>query len=93
MAANIALRFESTAAMLDHLTTLPASQIALIRHIHVKSFPFPIYTDEEMISYTTYNMSETLALFPGLALDLLTVEDPYHDPGGATLARTWTSRR
>ncbi|CAM6123061.1 unnamed protein product [Calypogeia fissa] len=80
MAANTALHFESTEAMLDHLTTLPASEIAQIRHIHVKSFPFPLYTHEKRISSTTYDMSETLALFPGLALDLLTVEDPYHDP-------------
>jgi hypothetical protein len=42
--------------------------------------PFPLWRDDR-ISYTTFNMAHTLPMFPGLQLDVLTVEDCYHFSG------------
>jgi hypothetical protein len=79
LAPNIHLHFATTAIMLDTLTTLPSSIIEKLRHMRVKAYPFPLRCDPGY--YTTFNMSSTLPMFPGLQLDVLTVEDVYHDPG------------
>ncbi|KAH8662914.1 hypothetical protein BGZ60DRAFT_412264 [Tricladium varicosporioides] len=79
MLSNITLYFSSTCKFLDCLTTLTSGDIAQLRYIRTKSFPFPLYRDEAYFSYTTHNFSSVLPLFPGLQLDLLTVEDCYHD--------------
>jgi hypothetical protein len=88
LAPNILLEFPSTSTMLDTLTTLPPSIIESLRHMRLESDPFPLYCDDDRF-YTTFNMAHTLPIFPGLQLDLLTVEDGYHfsglvnDPRGA----------
>lgn len=76
---NILLHFASTATMLDTMTTLPPSTIESLRYMRLKSYPFPLRCDDHY--YTTFNMSSTLPMFPGLQLDVLTVEDCFHDPG------------
>jgi hypothetical protein len=79
-APNILLDFSSTSTMLDTLTTLPPSIIENLRHMCLMSDPFPLYRDDR-ISYTTFSMAHTLPMFPGLQLDVLTVEDCYHFSG------------
>ena len=76
---NITLHFFSTARMLDCLTAMSPEDISQIRYIRVKGFPFPVYVNE--FYFTTYDFASVLPLFPGLQLDLFTVEDCYHDPG------------
>ncbi|KAF4629339.1 hypothetical protein G7Y89_g8812 [Cudoniella acicularis] len=79
MLRNILLHFSSTCKFLDCMTDLPADDISQLRYIRTKSFPFPLYADEDAFSYTTYFFGALLPLFPGLQLDLLTVEDCFHD--------------
>lgn len=81
-APNIRLHFRSPSVMLDALTALPRTTVERIRHIRLKSFPFPLYATREHPFYTTYNMTETLCMLPGLQLDTLTVEDCFHGTGG-----------
>jgi hypothetical protein len=78
---NASFHFRSTVAMLDTLMTFSREQIEQIRCIRVKGFPFPLYEHEEAFMYTTYGFPYVLPLFPGLQLDRLIVEDPYHDEG------------
>jgi hypothetical protein len=80
LAPNILLEFSSTSTMLDTLTTLPPSVIENLRHMRLMSEPFPLYRDDR-IGYTTFSMAHTLPMFPGLQLDVLTVEDCYHFSG------------
>ncbi|KAH6678141.1 hypothetical protein B0J14DRAFT_582033 [Halenospora varia] len=79
MLSNITLHFSSTCKFLDCLTNLTPDDITQLRYIRTKSFPFPLYRDEDFFPYTTHDFSSVLPLFPGLQLDLLTVEDCYHD--------------
>ncbi|KAL9121355.1 MAG: hypothetical protein Q9187_002081, partial [Circinaria calcarea] len=65
--------------MLDCLTTLSPALIGEIRYLRVNAFTFPITAPADVRRYTTHPFSVTLSLFPGLQLDLLVVEDCYHD--------------
>lgn len=81
LAANVQFQFRSTEVMLDTLMNLGSTIISKLRHIHVKAFPFPLYASGTISYYTTYHFSNALALFPGLKLDRLVVEDCFHDSG------------
>lgn len=74
LALNVLLHFASIVAMLDTLTTLPRC----LRQLRLKAYQFPLYTNDSF--FTTYDMASTLPMFPGFQLDVLTVEDCYHDP-------------
>ena len=65
--------------MVDCLTTLSRQQIQQIRRIRVKGILFPLTAFQDAGYTEAYDFGETLALFPGLQLDRLEVEDCFHD--------------
>ena len=73
--------FQGTEPMLKTLLSVDQSVITRIRHIHVKSYPFPLYANGRQDYYPTYYFSNALSLFPGLHLDRLVVEDSFHGYG------------
>ncbi|KAL1968329.1 hypothetical protein VTN77DRAFT_1858 [Rasamsonia byssochlamydoides] len=79
LAKNIVLHFGSTAAMLDVLTTLPLPLISQLRRLRVKAFPVPLRL--RGVLCPTFYLHEVLPILSNLRLDLLVVEDCYHDPG------------
>lgn len=68
------LHFFSTTIMIDYLMRLDIEHIRKIRHIRVKGFPIAFYAPN-MASLTFYYMDNILAMFPGLQLECLVVED------------------
>lgn len=82
----ISLHFRGTEAMLDTLLSVDEAVITRIRHIRVRSFPFPLYASGGRDFYSTYYFSKALSLLPGLQLDQLIVEDSFH---GGCLVEGW----
>lgn len=60
--------------------------VTRIRHIRIKSFPFPLYNTGRPDYYPTYNFCNALRLLPGIHLEQLVVEDCFHGHG---LVDTW----
>lgn len=83
---NARFHFRGTETMLDTLMSVDQSVITRIRHIRVKSFPFPLYNSGRPDYYPTYSFCNALALLPGLHLDQLVVDDCFH---GFGLVDTW----
>ncbi|KAF2739605.1 hypothetical protein EJ04DRAFT_284955 [Polyplosphaeria fusca] len=78
---NIKFHFRGTESMLETLLKVDQSVITRLRHIRVKAFPFPLYSTVEADFYATYYFYNALALFPGLHLHKLIVDDAYHGSG------------
>ncbi|KAL1594444.1 hypothetical protein SLS60_010204 [Paraconiothyrium brasiliense] len=72
--------------MLDTLLSVDQAVITRLRHIRIKSFPFPLYNSGRPDYYPTYNFCNALSLLPGLHLEQLVVEDSFH---GFGLVDTW----
>jgi hypothetical protein len=80
IAPNITLNIWNTKALIDFLFTLSPEIIKSIRYIDLCSGePIPLYANDRM-SYTTYHVDQAFCMFPGLALNVLTVKDCYHMP-------------
>lgn len=72
--------------MLETLLGVDQAVITRLRHIRIKSFPFPLYNSGRPDYYPTYNFFNALSLLPGLHLEQLIVEDSFH---GFGLVDTW----
>lgn len=83
---NVRLQFRGTETMLETLLDVDQSIITRIRHIRIKSFPFPLYNSGRPDYYPVYNFCNAFALLPGLHLEQLVVEDCFH---GFGLVDTW----
>ena len=79
LGSNISFHFRRTEEMVDCLTTLSHQQIQQIRHIRVKAILFPLEAFQNAGYTEAYDFADALALFPGLQLDRLEVEDCFHD--------------
>ena len=62
---------------MDLLSSQTSSSLRDLRHLSLKAYPFPIF-EPDRFSYTTYDFTYILPLFPGLQLDCLEVEDAFH---------------
>ena len=78
---NCTLHFRGTEDLLDTLLSVDQSVITRLRHIRVRAFPFPLYTNDKQGYYPTYYFANALSLLPGLCLDELEVEDCWHGYG------------
>jgi hypothetical protein len=78
---NIRLQFWGTEAMLTTLLGVDQAVVTRLRHIQVKAFPFPLYTNGRADYYPIYYFHNALAMLPGLCLDRLVVEDSFHGFG------------
>ncbi|KAF1977511.1 hypothetical protein BU23DRAFT_453038 [Bimuria novae-zelandiae CBS 107.79] len=83
---NARFHFRGTETMLDTLMSVDQAVVTRIRHIRIKSFPFPLYNSGRPDYYPTYNFCNALSLLPGLHLEQLVVEDSFH---GFGLVDTW----
>jgi hypothetical protein len=77
---NILLHFGNTPAMLDLLSTLPSSLLSQLRRVRVKVGLIPLNNFNKSY-YPRHFLYEVLPLLAGLKLDLLVVEDGYHERG------------
>ncbi|MCJ1476637.1 hypothetical protein MMC13_005305 [Lambiella insularis] len=77
--AHTLFHFRGTAALIRFLSSITKAQIAQIRHVRVRGFPLPLYRSADRSRFSKYNFTEALKMFPGLQIDTLTVEDPYHE--------------
>ncbi|KAJ7193813.1 hypothetical protein GGX14DRAFT_378656 [Mycena pura] len=66
--------FEDPNTMLDKLTNIPPTTLALIRHARISGDPVMLSWEHDDDVY--YRTSQALRLLPGLALDRLTVLGP-----------------
>ncbi|MCJ1391652.1 hypothetical protein MMC18_004517 [Xylographa bjoerkii] len=73
--------FLGTGAFISFFAQLKKDRVSEIRHVQVKGCPFKVFASKYSSSYATYDFVEALHMFPGLKLDTLTVEEPYHDEG------------
>ncbi|RMZ67633.1 alpha beta-hydrolase [Pyrenophora seminiperda CCB06] len=78
---NCTLHFRGTENLLETLLSVDQSVVTRLRHIRVRAFPFPLYMSGGSQYYPTYYAAQALALFPGLILDTLVVEDCWHGFG------------
>jgi hypothetical protein len=83
---NMRFHFRGTETMLETLLSVDQAVITRLRHIHIKSFPFPLYNSGRPDYYPTYNFCNALSLLPGLHLEQLVVEDCFH---GFGLVDSW----
>jgi hypothetical protein len=82
MVSNLSFHIWSTKAMIDFLSTLRPEIIHSIRYITLlRAFLLPLYTQPHRNYFTTFHVDQAFCMFPGLHLDLLTVEDCYHIEG------------
>jgi hypothetical protein len=79
--SSVEFHFRGTESMLETLLSVDQSVITRIRHIRIKSFPFPLYSTGRPDYYQTYYFHNALALLPGLHLERLVVEDSFHGFG------------
>lgn len=63
--------------MLDDLFTYDDQRMKSIRRLRVKGYPFPVYASSTSSSFFTHFFGTVIAMFPGLQLDLLVVENCY----------------
>lgn len=77
---HVSFHFYGTEAMLETFLDMEQAILTRIRHIRVKSFPFPLYADVRRDFYSIYFFSNALSLLPGLHLEQLVVEDSFHGP-------------
>jgi len=77
LAPSSLLHSASTSTMLDTVTTLARSISENLQHMRLKACPFPIVSNENHT--TTFEMASTLTMMPGLQLDILIVEDAFHN--------------
>lgn len=75
--------FPCTVAFVDVLSQWSQSKLESVRHIHVLGFPLPLYPADDMFCYVTHFVNDALPIFPGLRLDVLTVENIWLYPDGA----------
>lgn len=69
----VTYRFPSTVAFMDVLSQWPFEKVQSLRSVHVVDTPMAV--DGSSGFAITHNFNEALAWFPGLQLDLLTVEN------------------
>lgn len=68
--------------MIDFFSTLRPDIIQSIRYVRLhQGYPIPLYTHLHRNSFTTFHVHQAFCMFPGLQLDILTVEDCYHIHG------------
>ncbi|MCJ1403337.1 Polynucleotide 5'-hydroxyl-kinase grc3 [Xylographa trunciseda] len=79
--ARTVFHFRGTSDLIGFFSQLTKIQLSQIRHVRVKGFPLSLFASESARFFTTYDFVEALHMFPGLQLDTLTVEDPFHDEG------------
>lgn len=78
---NASFEFRGPETMLSTLLSAGQAVITRVRHVHIRSFPFPLYANGRADYYPTYYMYNALALLPGLCLHRLVVEDSFHGFG------------
>ncbi|KAF2449458.1 hypothetical protein P171DRAFT_193343 [Karstenula rhodostoma CBS 690.94] len=83
---NARFHFRGTETLLETLLSVDQAVVTRIRHVRIKSFPFPLYNSGRPDYYPTYNFCNALSLLPGLHLEQLIVEDCFH---GFGLVDTW----
>ncbi|KAJ4295344.1 hypothetical protein N0V90_007355 [Kalmusia sp. IMI 367209] len=83
---NVRFHFRGTETMLETLLNANQAVVTRIRHIRIKSFPFPLYNSGRPDYYPTYYFCNALKLLPGLHLEQLIIEDSFH---GFGLVDTW----
>ncbi|KAK4621233.1 hypothetical protein CLAFUW4_06748 [Fulvia fulva] len=82
---QVTYHFPSTVAFIDVLSQWPKEKISSLRHVHVCDTPLPLYPIDQPGCYHTHDFSAAPPLFPGLALDTLTVENIWLEPNGKPL--------
>ncbi|PVH99013.1 hypothetical protein DM02DRAFT_23283 [Periconia macrospinosa] len=78
---NANFEFRGPETMLNTLLDAGQAVITRVRHVRIKSFPFPLYANGRPNYYPTYYCHNALSLLPGLHLDRLVVEDSFHGFG------------
>lgn len=77
--------FPCTVAFIDVLSQWSQDRLEAVRHVHICAFPLPLYPIDNRSSYCTHFIHNALPIFPGLRLDLLTVENIWLEPDGEDL--------
>ncbi|KAL6708986.1 hypothetical protein ACN47E_002113 [Coniothyrium glycines] len=78
---NCTFHFRGTENLLETLLSVDQNVITRVRHIRVRSYPFPLYAQDRPEYYPTYYTANAFTLLPGLCLDTLVVEDCWHSFG------------
>ncbi|KAF2212025.1 hypothetical protein CERZMDRAFT_97942 [Cercospora zeae-maydis SCOH1-5] len=81
----VTYHFPSTVAFIDVLSQWPDDKLRTLRHVYVIDTPLPVFAFANPGFHVTHNFAEALPLFPGLCLDVLTVENVWLQPGGRPL--------
>ena len=81
----VTYRFPSTVAFMDVLSQWPQEKVRSLRSVHVVDTPMAVLPLQSSGFFVTHNFNEALAWFPGLKLDLLTVENIWLHPSGEPL--------
>jgi hypothetical protein len=83
--SEVTYHFPSTVAFLDVLSQWREDQVCKLRYVHVIDTPLPLYAFDDRGFYVTHNFSQALPMFPGLQLDLLTIDNIWLLPSGEPL--------
>lgn len=86
--SEVTYHFPTTVSFIDILSQWSKEKMARLRYAHVEDYPLPLYAFGETFSFTTLDFSNALPMFPGLQLELLTVENIWLLANGKPLD-TW----
>lgn len=78
---NCTFNFRGTENLLETLLSVDQNIITRVRHIRLRSYPFPLYSQGRPEYYPTYHAANAFTLLPGLCLETLVVEDCWHGFG------------
>lgn len=78
---NCTFHFRGTENLLETLLSVDQGVITRVRHVRLRSYPFPLYAQGRPEYYPTFYAANAFTLLPGLCLDTLVVEDCWHGFG------------
>ncbi|CZT23815.1 uncharacterized protein RCC_09529 [Ramularia collo-cygni] len=73
--SEVTYRFPTTVSFIDVLSQWSKEKVCKLRYAYVVDYPLPVYAFDEGGYFMTLDFSDALPMFPGLQLELLSVEN------------------
>lgn len=83
--SEVTYHFPTTVSFIDVLSQWPKAKVCALRYARVVDTPLPLYAYDNEDFFITHTFGDALPMFPGLRLEVLTLENIWLLPNGRPL--------